>query len=312
MVARGGLLADVLRTDPDVLGKLMSALFVQVNGNPSTDLSLRGANATFGDREVVWLRPAVQRLEIGLPAVSNDHGPERSSFEIFEMALEVDLRPVQPQVTSGYMHGRFDLPLVAGGFEELIEGLGHGLLLSMPDDMALASLAFPLSAAKITNGEFWVTYGSGGSLVVGDSTAWVRDVLRPLIQNKSLSLSVAGNLTARLGTALGTATVPDIDLQSATWGVRGYGLAAGNVALTSTALEVTQGDRDGLHLSVRLSHPGNNATVQLKVNLDMTRSLAVFHHSNARSLGRWCLERPTSHPNDPSEGWWSARCTCRT
>ena len=287
MIARGGLLADVLRTDPDALGKLMSALFV---GNPSTALSLRGANATFGGKEVVWLRPAVQRLEIGLPTVSNDHGPERNSFESFKMALEVDLRPWQPQVAFGYIHGSFSLPFVARGFEKLIEGLGHGLLLSTPDNTALASLAFPLSASKIANEEFWVTYGSGGSLVVGDSAAWARDFLQPLMQNESLSLSVAGNLTAKLGTALGTATVPDIDLQSTTWAVRGYGLAAGNVALTSTALKVTQGDRDGLHLSVGLSHPGNNkATVQLKVNLDKAPSLAAFHHSNARSLERWCL-----------------------
>lgn len=268
MIARGGLLADVLRTDADVLGKLMSALFVQVNGNPTTALSLRGANATFGDREVVWLRPAVRRLEIGLPAVSS--GPESSFFESFEMALDVDLRPPQPRVAFGYIQGNLNLPFVARGFDKLIEELGHGLVLSTLDDTALASLAFPLSAARIADEKFWVVYGGGGSLAIVNGTAWATDFLRPLMQNKTLSLSVSGNLTAKLGTTLGTATVPDINLQGTTWDVRGYGLAAGDVILGSTAPEITQGSRDGLHLSVGLSHLGyNNATVQLKVNLDV-------------------------------------------
>jgi len=273
MTARGSLSDDIMRNDPELLGKFLSSLFIRTNNNPTSAVALKGVHAIVNGEKIGWLDPAVERLQVSLPAV--DGGPQESVLESFDMGLSIDLDQ-DPEVINSYISSNLNLPFASQGFDALIKGVGHNLELSTEGGAAFAALGLPVSVATVTDGKVEVAYPSGGHLTITNGKIWSEGFLKPLIQNPQFTVSVGGNLTTDVTTSLGNATIQDIYLEQTVWSVAGYGLAGEIERMELHSLNLIKGSGDGLHMAVKIKLNGTG-DVELKVKLS---SYLVIVYSN--------------------------------
>lgn len=259
-IAHGSISEEATVDDPELLGRFLTVLYIQTNKNPTTALSMAGANATIDGKTVGWLLPAIQRLKIPLPAVE---GPQSSFISAFDMGLSLEMDGTQTSGRDGFITSNFSLPFSSKELQTIVKRVGHKLELSELGGSTFARLVTPLSPAGMKDGKLVVNF-TNAVLVLTNRQDWSKGFLKPLIQSKNFMVSVSGNLTAEVETTLGNATVRDITLQNTSWNIFGYdGLSQGGknpVSLESPKV---------------MNNAGNGLQIQVKVVIEGSGGLKI-------------------------------------
>ncbi|KAI5814546.1 hypothetical protein BZA77DRAFT_371857 [Pyronema omphalodes] len=254
-IAYGTLSESVMRKDPDLVGRFVSALFLKSDSNPTTALSLRGASIIPepGNEGPKWLNPAVQRLAIRLPALNR--GPEQNIVKSFDMDLKInlngDLWNTQAKISTDL--NQF---FASEGLGSNIKSLGYHVFLAKGEETPYADMSFPTHIATIEDGNAHVIYPARG-LTVTNPIKWVEDFLKPLVQNKNVSIGISGNATAVMDTSVGTAKVTDIDIKTAPITLPGFNLAdkESPPGLNVIIYNLIEQQAKGLHIQIAFQLP---------------------------------------------------------
>jgi hypothetical protein len=258
ITATGYLSEEMSKQNPVNLGRFLTSLFIQTNSNPTTALSLQGRNATLNGTEISWLAGAVRKLNIRLPAV--DAKAQGDIVTGLELGFGVVVNETMILAEDGYVSGRFNFSFASGGSAAVISSAGHRLELGTMSGDSFARIRVPVGPVS-TQGGTSTTNFTETEIEVINVTSITNGLLRPIIHNQAVNVSILDNITAEVKSGLGTARFEDIGMPEAVWEIGGYGGFNSKVALKSPQMNQSP---SGIQLDVKLELAGAGE-VRLKV-----------------------------------------------
>jgi len=267
MTALGSLSQDIIRNNPKLLGRFLSSLFLKENQNSTSVLSLRGVSASAGGNEIEWLKPAIQRLQIPLPLVIGESpGVLVKDFDLgFSLELSASLTP---RVNEGFASSKIKLPIPSNNLNPIIEAFGHWIEFHAPDGTVFAHLHLPVYPAVVAFDKETIKFYSAG-IRVRDEEVWSNFFLKSLFREDKFDVPVTGNLTFKMNTGIGNASVENVKMLGATWKLEGYD-------------GFTNGGRNRVQLTPREIVAAENGSLIMKVNAEIlgTASLPIKVHTS--------------------------------
>lgn len=204
--AAGRFNPDIFKENPQLYSDFLMAL-QQPTGNSM--LALRGANVTADGKEVSWMIPSIQKVEIPFQIPSLEAETPQNTTRDIDMTFTIVENGTSRAIRSGYIGTEVVLPAFASAAVQTLNNSAYSLQFMSVDNQDLAIVNIPPAQAPVVVDENFINRTiSEAEIAVTDEVLYANRFLRPIIHNNTVTFLVSGNASAEVDTAVGRATLP--------------------------------------------------------------------------------------------------------